>query len=52
MSIHLKVGGLQRRQNGGTVEAEPMILSPVPTENWAAAATGPETLVPPALALL
>lgn len=52
MSIHLKVGGLQRRQNEGTVEAEPMILSPVPTENWAAAATGSETLVPPALALL
>lgn len=51
MSIHLKVGGLQRRQNEGTVEAEPMILSPVPTENWAAAATvrdpGPSSLGTP-----
>ena len=33
----------------GTVQSEPMILAPEATENWAASAMGPETLVPSSL---
>lgn len=40
------MGGHQGRQNGGRVEAEPVILAPVAAEGWAASAVGPETLVP------
>lgn len=43
------MGRHQRRQNVGTVQSEPMILAPEATENWAASAMGPETLVPSSL---